>query len=139
MLLTPRSHLFLHLTHHISLLHYFCDTAWWVKRQRHQYRLKQTGSHHTLTEEREQMLNALDFVWDTRAASWEQRLQELKRFKRIHGHFNVPQEESKLFVWIRSQRRQYKLYCAGTISSLTADRLQKLNSISFDWNLMQNT
>jgi hypothetical protein len=92
------------------------------------------GSHHTLTEEREQMLNALDFVWDTRAATWEQRFQELDHFKKTHGHFNVPQQlNAKLLVWIRCQRRQYKLYSIGAKSSLTSDRVSKLNSIGFDW------
>lgn len=81
------------------------------------------------------MLNALDFVWDTRSATWEQRLQELAHFKMKHGHFNVPyNENSKLLVWVRCQRRQYKLYAAGAKSSLTTDRLNKLNSIGFDWD-----
>ena len=58
--------------HSVVPYHYkaFPPLAWWVKRQRHAMRLKQSGQHHTMTEEREQLLNGLDFVWDTRAAVW---------------------------------------------------------------------
>ena len=38
----------------------------WVKRQRHQRRLRHEGKHSNLTEERERMLDDLGFVWDSR-------------------------------------------------------------------------
>ena len=58
--------------HSVVPYHYkaFPPLAWWVKRQRHQMRLKQSGQHHTMTDERERLLNELCFVWDTRSAMW---------------------------------------------------------------------
>eukprot|EP00339_Tiarina_fusa_P002881 CAMPEP_0117031220 /NCGR_PEP_ID=MMETSP0472-20121206/22468_1 /TAXON_ID=693140 ORGANISM="Tiarina fusus, Strain LIS" /NCGR_SAMPLE_ID=MMETSP0472 /ASSEMBLY_ACC=CAM_ASM_000603 /LENGTH=285 /DNA_ID=CAMNT_0004739507 /DNA_START=99 /DNA_END=953 /DNA_ORIENTATION=+ len=76
--------------------------AHWVKRQRYLYRVKQEGKHSTLTEERQQALAALGFVWDSHAAGWEERWNELREFKERHGHCNVPKkfpENQQLAVW----------------------------------------
>ena len=62
----------------------------WIKRQRHQHRLKKEQKHHTLTEERLEKLMSIGFVWDSQAAQWEERWNELKRFREDCGHCNVP-------------------------------------------------
>jgi hypothetical protein len=125
-----------HRAHGHSVVPYnykkFPPLAWWVKRQRHQMCLKQSGSHHTMTEEREQLLNKLDFVWETRAASWEQHFQELAMFKTNHGHLNISHgQHPKILTWARSQRKQLRLFWAGAKSSLTADQVQRLISLGF--------
>jgi hypothetical protein len=61
--------------------------AHWVKRQRHQYILKSEGKHSTLTEERELALENLGFIWNSHAAAWEERRQELEEFRDQHGHW----------------------------------------------------
>ncbi|KAG7366868.1 helicase domain protein [Nitzschia inconspicua] len=128
--------------HSVVPYHYKESTAlaWWVKRQRHQYKMKKEGLHSTLTEEREKLLESLDFVWDSHTAIWEMRLQELIEYKVRHGHTSISQSENpKLLVWVKCQRRQYKMFCAGQKSSMTPERINKLNAIGFCWNPRRET
>ena len=53
----------------------------WVTKQR---------AKGNLSEERVQRLNALGFVWNALDAAWEEMFEELKAYKKIKGHCNVP-------------------------------------------------
>jgi len=111
--------------------------AQWVKRQRYQYKLKQEGKHSTMTNERQEILEGLGFVWDSHKAAWEERWHELRQFCRDNGHTNVPStypENPQLSVWVKCQRRQYKLYVKGMKTNLTAERKAQLDSLGFVWN-----
>ena len=111
--------------------------ALWVKRQRYQYKLKNEGQHSTLTDEREAALEALGFVWDSHGAVWEERLNELRAFKNVRGHCCVPanfKENHQLAIWVKCQRRQYKLFCDGKRSNMTQERITKLVDLGFVWN-----
>jgi hypothetical protein len=73
-------------------------------RQRCQYKLKCDGKHNTLTDERQEMLEEMGFVWDSHNASWELRFNELCDFKRVHGHTFVPTiypQNPQLAAWIK--------------------------------------
>lgn len=108
--------------------------ARWCKRQRYMYRLKNAGEHSSLTDEREQKLDDLGFVWDVHSLVWDERFAELVAFQKRHGHANVPRSApGKLGSWVKSQRRQYALYLQGQKSHLTQDRVNKMNSIKFEW------
>jgi hypothetical protein len=111
--------------------------AQWVKRQRYQFKLKNEGRHSNLTRERQAALVNLGFVWDSHAAVWEERLRELLEFRHMHGHCNVPStfpDNPQLSVWVKCQRRQYKLFRTGNRASMTADRMTKLTNLGFSWN-----
>ena len=54
-------------------------------------------------------------------------MNKLLRYKTKRGNCNVPQSQGKLGTWVRNQRRDY---AAG---SLAQDRIDRLNSIGFDW------
>lgn len=111
--------------------------AHWVKRQRYQYRIKQEGKHSTMTAERQAALANLGFVWDSHAAGWEERLQELATFKQIFGHTNVPKkysENPQLAIWVKCQRRQFKLHTESKSSNMTPDRIARLCSLGFVFN-----
>jgi hypothetical protein len=111
--------------------------AQWVKRQRYQFKLKNEGRHSNLTRERQTALENLGFVWDSHAAVWEERLRELLEFRQVHGHCNVPStfpENPQLTVWVKCQRRQYKLFRTGKRASVTTDRMTKLTNLGFSWN-----
>ena len=41
---------------------------------------------------------------------------------------------TSLSVWMKCQRRQYKLFCKGQSSNMTQERVDKLNSIGFVWS-----
>ncbi|KAG7340350.1 helicase domain protein [Nitzschia inconspicua] len=108
----------------------------WVKRQRHQYKRKHMGHHSTLTDEREEKLLAVGFIFDSHRAVWHTRFETLKAFYMAHGHCGIPSkfEDGSLNVWVKHQRRQYLLSISGEKSTMTEERIAALNSIGFDWN-----
>ena len=98
--------------------------------------LKKDGAHSTLTDEREFALGCLGFVWDSHAASWEERWNELREYRNIHGHSNVPKkysENPQLSVWVKCQRRQFKLHSEGKASNMNPDRIRRLLELDFDF------
>jgi len=112
--------------------------ARWVKRQRYQYTLLQEGRPTNMTQRRVKTLESIGFVWDSQAAVWMERFNELKAYRRIHKHCNVPtkyQDNMQLARWVKCQRRQYKLYQEGQLSNITASRIEELESIGFSWQL----
>jgi hypothetical protein len=84
--------------------------AQWVKRQRYQYKLRKEEREvrpSTLTEERIKALEDLGFVWDSHAAFWEERWNELRVFKERKGHTNIPtkfKENPQLGIWCKCRK-----------------------------------
>ena len=110
----------------------------WVKRQRHQYKLKNDGKISTLKNERVTMLEQIGFVWDPHCALWEDRFNELKEYMQKNGHCNVPsnyQENQSLAAWVKCQRRQQKLNVSGEPSNMTEERISALENLGFRWNI----
>jgi Helicase associated domain len=89
-----------------------------VSAQRSQYKALQLLEHGqsadttrtSLTRERIRLLNDLGFSWTVRSQyligeSWNQKLNELKLYREIHGQCNVPArypENPSLGIWVRS-------------------------------------
>lgn len=116
---------------------FFVRNSQWVKRQRYQYKLKMDGKHSTLSDKREEMLSKAGFIWGSHAACWQEHFQSLEAFYLAHGHCCVPmdyKEDPSLAVWMKHQRRNYKLYMAGKPSTMTKERLRCLQSINFEWS-----
>jgi Helicase associated domain len=108
--------------------------AQWVKRQRYQFKLKGEGKHSTLSDERMEILNTIGFVWSRHTARWEERYRELVDFARRYGHCNVPSSHPdipQLSVWVRCQRRQYRLAQSKRKSYMTRERMVRLNRLGF--------
>ena len=108
----------------------------WVKRQRCQYKLKLDGKRTSMSSERQQKLDELGFVWDPHTALWETRRVELLEYKQREGNCNVPcryAKNPKLGMWVRSQRREYKLLCDGQLPRLTPERYRVLDEMGFVW------
>ena len=108
----------------------------WTKRQRYQWKLKQDGKPSSLTDEREQLLEDLGFLWDVRHVIWDTRYRELVQFHKINGHCNVSigyETYPKLGTWVKCQRRQYQLMKTGQKSHMTPVRVQQLNELGFVW------
>jgi hypothetical protein len=111
--------------------------AQWVKRQRYQFKLKSEGKHSTLTENRMKILDKVGFVWNRHSAVWEERYHELVDFARLHGHCHVPSkypENHQLSVWVRCQRRLYKLGRVNRASTMTRERSLRLLRLGFVFN-----
>ena len=97
----------------------------WVSHQRQQYKKCK------LSQDRIDRLISIGFKWTQKEVAptvpWETRFDELVEYKAKHGDCNVPQRQGKLGTWVRAQRQQYKK------GKLSQDRIDRLNSIGFDW------
>jgi hypothetical protein len=130
---------------HCNVPHNYSENAKlanWVGRQRCNYRLYVKGKTSEITLPRIEALDSLGFEWGvclaaTWAATWEDRLGELADFRKIYGHCNVPtsyNENTKLAKWVFTQRTDYtRLHVEGKTSSMTLSRIQKLESLGFEW------
>jgi hypothetical protein len=60
---------------------------------------------------------------------WNGKFEELKRFKQVHGHCNIPLKFNiPLGIWVSNQRSKYRK------RELSEERVEKLKSIGFEWN-----
>jgi hypothetical protein len=65
-----------------------------------------------------------------RAKAWDEKLQELKRFREIHGHLNVPRYSAdwkSLCHWTRYQRERKQS------GKLTQNQIEALEELGFQW------
>ena len=138
----------------------------WVEMQRSNYhrymKEKQSGRETTtacggMNEERIALLEAEDFYWtfgrgmssrkrdnQKPASSWLERFEELKQFRNMHGHCNVPvkyKENPKLGSWVSNQRSQYHRFQKErlegnfdpAVGGMTEERVAMLEKINFSW------
>lgn len=104
----------------------------WVTNQRQKWK-KHASS---MTPERINALNSLDFKWEPRSA-WDTRFSELKAFYESNGHLNIDQdpnlETSDLAKFISTLRHQYSLKELGKNGDLSDEQVNALNSIDFQF------
>ena len=109
----------------------------WVKKQRQEYRLLQRGEESQMTSERIRRLEAIDFAWDAQAEICSQMFKMLEDYKEENGDCLVPakyQLNHKLSTWVKKQRQQYRLLQRGEQSSMTSERIRRLEAIDFAWD-----
>jgi inorganic triphosphatase YgiF len=97
----------------------------WVNKLRQ----KQGG----MSAQRKAQLDALGFVWDTRAAQCEEGLGYLQAYVTEHGHCRVPDDYVaadgyRLGQWVRVQRR--------TEATMPAERKTRLDALGFVWDIL---
>lgn len=112
--------------------------ARWVKRQRRQYKLMLDGKASTMTQDRLDILNNINFIWDSHEAAWQEKLNDLNRFRNEHGNCLVPsnyKHNPQLATWVKCQRRQYKLFWEGRPSAMTSERILQLERVGFEWEI----
>ena len=73
-------------------------------------------------------------------AKWDTKFYELVAYKNAHGgSCNVPfqyAENPQLGTWVNNQRAQYKKFQQGpATSSMTQERIERLESIAFEWRV----
>jgi hypothetical protein len=86
-----------------------------------------------------QRLRHIGFKFELQADQWNVRYEQLCQYVDHHGNALVPYQYSsipELGVWVRDQRYHYAKYREGRISSMTPERIQLLNEISFVWNVL---
>mmetsp|Transcript_11113 Transcript_11113/g.31982 ORF Transcript_11113/g.31982 Transcript_11113/m.31982 type:complete len:101 (-) Transcript_11113:1592-1894(-) len=94
-----------------------------------------------MTDDRQFMLEQLGFVWNSHEAAWHEKFQELYFFRQQFKHCNVPSKYAQnpsLAVWVKCQRRQYKLFKQGAKSNISPERIQKLTQLGFVWLPREN-
>lgn len=102
----------------------------WCKNQR------RFNKNNTLSQERIDLLNELNFIWEVVNTSFEKRIIELKHYEKEQGTLHVSQvawqkgsPNHKLSRWVNEMRRLYNE------NRLSIERINKLNSIGFFWNM----
>ena len=101
--------------------------GWWVRN------VRKAKKHGTIAEERVRRLDALGFRWVLRPSItvvWEQRINDLKAFKKQHGHCNVPHKyppNPALGKWVSQTRHRKK---GG---KLDKGQVRCLNALGFCW------
>ena len=86
-----------------------------------------------MTEERVERLKEQDFIFSAQDHKWEQQFGELAAFFAANGHCDLKGDKSTLSRWVNSQRNLYRRKLEGKSSSLTDERVGKLNSIHFSF------
>jgi Helicase associated domain len=116
--------------------------ASWVAEQRKQYKLLQDGKQSSITQERIDQLNEIDFAWNAQEAAWTRHLNDLRLFQAENGHCHVPLNHDKypkLGLWVKEQRRHATLLKQGKPSHMTEQRSQELNSLGFCYDTHEST
>ena len=93
----------------------------WVKKHR------ELRKKNKLSKERIQKLDALGFDWSPQGTPWEERLDELTKYKAERGDCSVPQSQGPLGKWVKRQRAAYKK------NTLSEECVKKLEDIGFSW------
>lgn len=74
------------------------------------------------------------FLKRSQPASWEERFEELVKYKEENGTCQVHKNVPILGQWVKQQRKEYRYYVQGSKPSrMTQERISKLSSIGFDF------
>ncbi|KAK1743759.1 helicase-associated domain-containing protein [Skeletonema marinoi] len=111
----------------------------WVMKQRADYKKFAADNTTSMTQDKITRLDSLRFEWNGREASgdekWNTRYDDLIEYKRVNGHCNVPYDyqANKLANWVKKQRAEYKKFFADNKTSMTQDKITRLDSLGFQW------
>jgi len=101
----------------------------WVMHQRIAYK------NGNLTEKQIKCMEDIGFSWSRDKDGWNERFEQLKRYKKDHGNCNVPtkyEANPQLARWVHNQRQVYKGQGKGKI---TEEQIKLLEEIGFKWVL----
>jgi hypothetical protein len=87
------------------------------------------GLKTAMTDEKEKHLEDMGFQWSVKKehedAMWNQRYEELKKFKDEHGHCHVPRKSSgKLGIWVKNMKSTSRRPKCN-------EKIEKLEAIGF--------
>ena len=102
--------------------------------------IRQGKKRGTLAEDKTRSLDALGFCWAMKQrgvqVSWEQRINDLKAFKKEHGHCNVSTTDRAnlaLGRWVDNVRQRRKR------GELAEDRIRTLDALGFCWGRQERS
>lgn len=97
-------------------------------------RANNTRATNTLTDERIERLESIDFVWDLNEFRWNEKFEQLREYAEENGgDCNVPQSYGELGDWCEAQREHYTLKRTGKGTFLTDEREEALTKLGFTW------
>jgi len=118
---------------------YSKDTSFaeWIHRQRTTYatHLKE-GRKNQMVEERMKKLEDIGFNFRVHVDKWSEHYDQLKEYRKEHGDCLVPTHYTsnpRLGRWVHTQRHQRRLMMKGKKSSMTEERVKKLDELGFNW------
>ena len=86
-----------------------------------------------LSSIRKEKLDSIGFVVSVQDALWLGHYEDLKDYKRIHGHIDVTSEDNpKLHIFIKAQRRLNKE------GKLPRDRFELLDKLGMTWDVREH-
>ena len=109
----------------------------WVDKQRQDYRKLKEGKASVMNDEKIRKLEELGFCWSVDEFVWNNRFEELKKYKEEKGNCLVPHNyvgNTQLANWVIQQRQELKKLSTGKRSAMKVERFNKLNSLNFEWN-----
>ena len=107
----------------------------WCDTQRQIYKGNRRGN---LTKDKIDKLNSINFIWDINNNYWNMYFDLLKKYLDEFGEFPTSSTVYKgvnLGNWCNIQRQIYK---GNRNEKLTKDKIDKLNSINFIWDIFED-
>lgn len=98
----------------------------WVAMQRYRHKIGELSKVYVAR------LTQVGFVWSPADKVWNDMFQRLGKYKKKHGHCDVPSScpsEPDLANWVANQRHRKKM------GSLAVDRVKRLEEIGFVWSV----
>jgi hypothetical protein len=122
------------------------ELKYFVRDQRREYLRWRSGLPSILTEDRIDSLERIGFEWvkssDTTRKShetrWNEMVEELRLYRKQHGHTKIPQEyevNPQLGRWVMNQRTFYRMNQLGIYTTLSDDRIAQLEELGFEWSV----
>ena len=91
------------------------------------------------------MLEKIGMVWMTghwNDDKWDEKYKLARDYYKLNGDLAIPKRyiinDVKLGEWLLSQRRSYKMMPSGEKSSMTEERITKLEQIGMIWSMRRN-
>jgi hypothetical protein len=104
---------------------------------RHAHNIPGKSKSKKLTIENIVRLNALGFIWTLQEyamRSFDKRIEDLKEYKRTHGHLSVKiHEDSSLYQFCAGVRLSLKQVDKDGTRKLTEERIARLDTLGFEW------
>ncbi len=123
------------------------ELARWVVAQREKYmkrrRMEKRGEEipeeddtDIISPRRIAMLNEIGFVWKPFDLKWNSKYETLRAYVEQNGFGRLPSKRTRqpLHQWMKRQQRYYQQRLQGKTTTLTDDRIRKLDMIGFNWN-----
>jgi len=108
----------------------------WVHYQRVEFWALQTEGTGKISPLRIHKLESIGFDFDPMKTQWNAMFRRLVEYRNEHGDCHVTKgyrKDPELANWVRNQRLEYVNIQKGSRKRLSAQRIEKLESIGFEW------